>query len=368
MLACGRRWGKTTLAIDLAVHAMTAGEPVAWGAPHYKLLAEPMRILARLVHPTNAKINLSDRRIELATGGSIQFWSLLDHNAGRGTKYALWIIDEAAFVRDLASIWNESILPTLVDLGGNALFASTPNGHNDFYRFWQNGVNGSSDWRAWQMPTLTNPHISPSEISRIQSTTPEAVFRQEFLAQFEQNEGAFFRDVEANIDTDVDQLPGPVDDEVYTAGLDLARKHDYTVLTILDSQGAQVCWKRWRNLPWKAQLDEIAQVARIFDCLIHVDATGVGDPFVEQLLCEGLRVDPIYFSATRRQQLLDNLALRLENREITLLDIPIQTAELEAFHYSEKTGRPDAPMSGHDDCIMALALAAWKPGTEAKIY
>ncbi|MEZ5163274.1 MAG: terminase family protein [Fimbriimonadaceae bacterium] len=367
-MACGRRWGKTTLAIDLAVHAMIAGKPVAWGAPQYKLLAEPLRILSRIVHPTNAKINLSERRIELSTGGSIQFWSLLDHNAGRGTKYALWIIDEAAFVRDLASIWNGSILPTLVDLSGHALFASTPNGHNDFYQLWQKGLNHPSGWHSWQMPTSTNPHIPAKEIERIQTTTPESTFRQEFIAQFEQNEGAFFRDIRSCINPTLQIIEQPEEGEHYTAGLDLARKHDFTVLTILDSKGQQVVWKRWRNLPWKAQLQAISEIAKIFDCQIRVDATGVGDPFVEQLQSEGLRVEPIHFSATRRQQLLDNFALRLENKEIALLDIPIQTAELEAFHYSAKPGRPDAPSSGHDDCIMALALAAWRPGSAAKIY
>jgi hypothetical protein len=44
------------------------------------------------------------------------------------------------------------------------------------------------------------------------------------------------------------------------------------------------------------------------------------------------------------------------------MDIPIQTAELMAYAYevtAARNIRMNAPSGKHDDCVIALALAAW---------
>lgn len=90
-----------------------------------------------------------------------------------------------------------------------------------------------------------------------------------------------------------------------------------------------------------------------------VDSTGVGDPVLERLQRDGGgRYQGFKFSATSRQQLLEGLAVAIQEREITFPDGPI-VSELESFEYEHsRFGVRYASAEGlHDDCVMALALA-----------
>jgi len=59
---------------------------------------------------------------------------------------------------------------------------------------------------------------------------------------------------------------------------------------------------------------------------------------------------------------IDGLAIRLEHGGLRLLDNAQQTAELLAYQYeltASRNVRMNAPEGMHDDCVIALALAAW---------
>ena len=58
-LACGRRWGKTTLGEDRAFEPALNGHPVAWGAPNYKYLLQPFEDCKRLLWPVVARVSES---------------------------------------------------------------------------------------------------------------------------------------------------------------------------------------------------------------------------------------------------------------------------------------------------------------------
>ncbi|MEM6286631.1 MAG: terminase family protein [Bacteroidota bacterium] len=190
MLACGRRFGKTTLGLDLAVGPALgtgdgAGLPVAWFAPTYPMMLEVWRDAARLLRPIATKVNAQERRIELVTGGVVEFWSLTNPDDSRGRKYARAVLDEAAMVRDLLDAWNAAIRPTLVDYEGDAYFLSTPKGRTDFHTLFLRGQDPEADeWQSWQMPTATNPHVPPAEVEAMRRELPPRVFSQEVLADF----------------------------------------------------------------------------------------------------------------------------------------------------------------------------------------
>src|SRR5262245_55846883 len=81
--ACGRRFGKSTLAIELLSRPALEAQPVGYFAPTYKLLTELWRWLDMTLRPVMRRANATDRRIELITGGVIECWTLEDPNAGR---------------------------------------------------------------------------------------------------------------------------------------------------------------------------------------------------------------------------------------------------------------------------------------------
>lgn len=190
VLCCGRRWGKTTLSEDLLIspddtnNGALNGFPVAYFAPTYKMLMEVWREINQTLYGVIKTKSETEKRIELFGGGVIDFWSLEDPNSIRGRKYKRAVLDEAAIARNLEEAFLKVIRPTLTDLQGDGWFLSTPKGKNNyFYDLFQN-PDKFGDWRSWQMPTESNPHISPVEIEQARLQLDPLTFAQEYLASF----------------------------------------------------------------------------------------------------------------------------------------------------------------------------------------
>jgi predicted phage terminase large subunit-like protein len=205
VLNCGRRFGKDVLGQDLLVEPALAekGLPTAWFAPTYRMMLDTFREVADTLRPVASKINASDHRIELVTGGVIDMWSLDVPDVARGRKYKRVIINEAALVPDLTRVFQKVIRPTLADYQGDAWFLSTPVGHNDFFDLYNRQFT-NENWKGWTYPTSANPYIPASEIEEMRRDMPDTAFRQEILAEFVAVEGALFQRNQFNI---VDSAP-----------------------------------------------------------------------------------------------------------------------------------------------------------------
>ena len=185
MVDCGRRWGKTELAMRKLGEAALAGQPCAYLSPIYPMLTEVYRALRERLLPLVTR-SIEGRRLELNTGGIIDLWSM-ENGADRvrGRKYGRVVLDECAMVVDLVPLWEKVVRPTLTDLEGDAWFLSTPrrgSGFEELYR------REDDDWVSWQMPTSTNPFIKPSEIEKARQEMSDQTFAQEYLADFEASE------------------------------------------------------------------------------------------------------------------------------------------------------------------------------------
>ena len=79
-LVCGRRWGKSTILITLAVDAALSGKRVGMFAPTCTLMSPLlMEIAAALQSVPHASINRVLGEIRLPNGGHVDFWSV-DHS------------------------------------------------------------------------------------------------------------------------------------------------------------------------------------------------------------------------------------------------------------------------------------------------
>jgi len=192
VLACGRRFGKTTLGGNLLSDPILKDSlPCAWFAPTYRLLEEAYNDHKRIYAPVIRRaVQTPAPRIELITGAAIDYWTLDDPSTvARGRKYKRVIIDEAAMARHLEQAWTEAIRPTLTDYIGDAFFLSTPKGSNYFRTLY--GMAGQDDdWMSWQMPTTANPWIDAEEVGKAGESLPSIAFRQEYLAEFVDAAGA----------------------------------------------------------------------------------------------------------------------------------------------------------------------------------
>jgi len=363
---CGRRWGKTVLGTDRIIHPALQGYPVGWFAPEYKYLTEVWDTINRRLKPIIEQSNKSEGRIRLTTGGVVEFWSLKDNpDAGRSRKYKHIVVDEAAMCKALETAWNKAIRPTLTDLRGSADFLSTPKGMNFFAAAYQWGQDGKPGWKSWRMPTSTNPHVPLEEIEEQRATLPERVFAQEFEATFLEDAGGVFRGVREAVDKGRKANEAPSDSLTYTLGIDLARTEDFTVLSIFSSDARQVYFERFNQISWERQLDRIETVCRQYSATAYVDSTGLGDPLFERLRKTGINVRGYTLTNASKENLIDNLAIRIEKGEVKLLDHDVQTTELLAYQYEltqARNVRMGAPDGMHDDTVIALALAAWGLG------
>lgn len=360
IVCVGRRAGKTALGVHLCASNDVLRYPVGWFSPSYKLMLEVWREAINTFGPVIARQNATERRFEFTTGGVLEFWSLDDPQAGRGRKYRRVIVDEAAFVPTLLDTWNYAIRPTLADLSGDAWIFSTPKGRNGFWQLWQRGRDGgNTDWQSWQMPSDVNPLIPASELADMRLQLPEMVSRQELDAEFLDDAGGVFRRVmEAATARQLDAAqPG----RVYIAGVDIADKQDYTVISIIDAaEREQVFMDRFHQVGYEALEDRIHAAYRRFNVqTMIIEDNSIGQPVIDHLRNRGMNIVPFHTSSTTKTPIIQALQSAFEHGAIRILNDPTQIGELQAYE-SKRTASGfsySAPAGMHDDTVMALAFA-----------
>ena len=373
VLACGVRWGKTLCAAmeGLAAALEPRARSVGWVvAPTYDLADKVFRELVILAaeHLRHRIITLRehDRKLVIRNlgGGISEIRGKSADNPvallGEGLDWL--IVDEASRLKPY--IWDSHLSQRLIDKNGWALAISTPKGKGWFYALWRRGKKGEPGYESWNGPSWTNPHLNAKLIEAERNKVPDRVFRQEYGAEFIEGAGSVFRNVQERA---TGEWQDPVPGTCYFAGLDLARVEDYTVLTIVNSECEVVFVDRFTRLDWSIQIKRIhAAVDRYNRAEILVDSTGAGEPVYESMLEAGCDVEPYQFTQRSKAALIDNLAMMLERSEIRLpkqVLWPEGIEELEAFEFSITNAgnvRSSAPSGIHDDCVISVALAAWK--------
>ncbi len=369
VLACGRRWGKSTLGLDRLIEPALYGAPVAFFSPTYKMLTETWRLAKTRLQPVAARINETRHCIELVTGGVVEMWSLYSADTVRGRKYGRVVIDEAAMVRDLGEAWQSIIRPTLTDMRGDAWLLSTPRGRGFFWECFQRGqqAGDAEGWRSWQMPTSRNPYIDAAEIEAARRELPERVFLQEYEAVFLEDAGSVFRRVleAATAEAQAQALPG----HSYCMGVDWARQADFSCFAVVDSTTRElVCLERCNQVDYAVQLGRLQALAGRFQPeVIVAEQNSIGLPLIEQLQRADLPVQPFVTTAGSKARLIEALALALEQGSLRILNDAVLIGELESYQMERRPSgmvRYSAPPAQHDDTVMALALA-WSAAGDA---
>lgn len=202
VLCCGRRFGKTTLAIDqIKGRASIPNSRIAYIAPTYQQARDiAWEQLKRDCSQAAASINESRLEIRLINGSLIilRGWEAIE--TLRGQFFDLIVLDEVAMFKNFWRIWEEVIRPTLTDTKGEGLFISTPKGFNHFYELfnkesgigWDDGPD--SDFKSFHFTTYDNTHIPVEEIEKARRELTSDRFAQEYLADFRKTEGLVYKE------------------------------------------------------------------------------------------------------------------------------------------------------------------------------
>jgi len=370
---CGRRWGKTHIAwVEVLVYLLQhPGALVWWVAPIYKELEPATRKVRDLTPATIIKKTYEMhgviRYIQLFNGSECYFHSADREDSLRGMGLDGLVVDEAAQLKEQR--WHGELEPSLMDKDGWAIFIGTPRGQNWFHKLYLQGQDADNDlYESWQFSSYDNAienggFIKQSSIDTIAADMPETLRRQEIFGVFLQGEGAVFRYIDRQTVPSADWKG-----ESVFVGCDLAKTHDFTVLVALNENGVLLASDRFSELDWTFQRKRIRSFCeRYNNAHLLLDSTGVGDPVYDELQREYLRVNGYKFTNQSKKELIENLSLMFDNGQVWLnkTDEHFTTlrGELEAYAYLlSPSGNIiyGAPEGFFDDCVTALALAAWQ--------
>jgi hypothetical protein len=191
-LVCGRRWGKSTILITLAVDGALSGKRVGVFAPTFQLMSPLLADIAEALQSVpGISINRSVHEIRLPNGGHVDFWSV-DHSgrAGRGRGYHRVLLDESAHDGGyLTDAFPTAIAASLLDYGGSVVTASTPNGLEGwFHDVVHDQRHGFAVFHA---KTSDNQRWTSESVAELRATMPRPeVALQELDAQFIDTGGA----------------------------------------------------------------------------------------------------------------------------------------------------------------------------------
>jgi len=140
-------------------------------------------------------------RNELRIGKSVCDFRSADNPENiEGFGYALIVVNEAGIVLKNRSLWNESILPMILDYKANVLIGGTPKGKSVkrtnekhlFYELYGRGqsANGGaksivhSDWQSFNFSSYDNPLLDPNDIDELVKQISPALRDQEIYGKF----------------------------------------------------------------------------------------------------------------------------------------------------------------------------------------
>jgi len=377
-VAAGRRSGKTLMAAAETVRRALEGEP-GWrgywvGAEHHHAKTAYELIDNVLPDEVVERRNRSPpRTIDLVDDRTIEF-----HTAGGGALVSIgldWAVCDEAAKEFPERSWVQELRPALSDRNGAAMFISTPDGRGWFHERWQRGQSDEYDsWRSWRWSSYANPHVADSEIDDAREDTPDRIFEQEYLAQFIDETGGVFEGLDKTLFTTEWDLPdngvpperhvaddysGPIAQKPYSIGADLARHQDYRVIVVVDGAGQVVYFDREQGETWPQIQRAIESTADRYPGLVSIDASR-DNKLVADLEASGVQIEPVKFSAQRKQDLIETLVATVEAGDLSAPEIDPLRHELEVFEYDvSRAGniRYHAPEGFHDDTVDAFALA-----------
>lgn len=304
------------------------------------------------------KKNDSELAIYYKNGSIQRFVGAEDPDKHRGTNPIDVVFDE--YSEQSERIWTEIFQPVLRENKGTATFVYTPKGKNHSWKLLQL-AREQENWYVDVQSVHDTQMFTPAELEEIKLNTPAALFQQEYECSFLESASSFFRRTRENTyeaESTVDSA------HAYQLGIDLAKYQDWTVITPFDLNTFKVLPQdRFNQIDWNLQKARIGVAYHKYNRAQCVaDATGVGDPIVEDLLNQGIPVTPFKFTEQTKRELLTHLSILIEQDKIKIPNDPELLAEMDAIQWTlgeNGKSKIDTVQGMHDDRVMSLALAVW---------
>ena len=280
----------------------------------------------------------------------------------RGHKFHRCIVDEADYLSE--RLINEVVRMTLADVGGQLVLISTPRARRGLvYRDLQRGLAGDPAVYAQQGATWENPNVDHGYIQSLRDRMTASAWQREVEGIYADDDAAVFgwQHIQAAYEgADWTLAVQPDPKRRYVCGADLAKAEDWTVITVLDATAKPyklAYFERFQRLPWPAVAARIREVHQRYSChQTLIDATGVGDAVLDEVrdVAQGY-----VFTQRSKLDLLTNLQVALEKREVQFPFVRELVDELQSYSFDDDKLQTD--------CVMSLALAVWAAGPRGTV-
>lgn len=357
---CGRRFGKTTMAVEeMKAFAISRESRISYIAPTYQQ-ARDIAWQELLRSCKGIVIKANESRLELTVKNIKRGQSLISFRGWesiesmRGTKNDFVVLDEVAMYRHFWTYWSEVIRPTLTDTQGQALFLSTPKGFNHFYDLFNKEAT-DKDYKSFHFTTYDNPFLIKTEIDKAKAELTEDRFAQEYLADFRKTEGLVFKEFDRSIHLFDDSVKLPRFVEIL-AGIDFGFTNPTAVVHVAKDYDSRF----WVIDEWYKTGRTEAQIAEyVKSCRFNKVYPDPENPSAIEVLSQaGINVqevkknkDSVQSGINRIRELFKSNRLFISNQCLNLI------AELEAYSYPEsKTNQSlqEKPVKENDHAIDAM--------------
>jgi len=362
----GRRWGKSIACIrEIVRHGRwLPNTKYWWVAPTYPQGKATWDLFFEWVPKSFiAKVNIQLKEITLDTGSTIQWKSADSPDSLVGTGLDGMVVDEGPLIPKI--IWDRNLKPTLIDKRGWAVVIGTPRGRNWFYQLHVKARSElNTDHEALHYPTTDNPYLPADEFIKLKEDMTDDMYKQEIMAEFlEDNSGVFHNIKETATAPKEDHNPN----EIYIMGVDLAKKQDFTVLSVMKRRTKEIVnHERFNKIDWGFQKQKIISKSDEYRAPIWLDSTGVGDPILDDLKRHYAgqlgKVQGYQYTEKSKVQLIENYVIGFDKKALRIPKDPVYVQEHESFEYKMMPSgkiRYSAPEGLYDDCVNSGALAYW---------
>jgi hypothetical protein len=204
-------------------------------------------------------------------------------------------------------------------------------------------------------------------VSALQSALSERAYQQEILAQFLDNGGGVFRNVQ-NATTAVLQ-PQAIPYHSYVIGVDLARSYDFNAIVVVDVSTAEVvAIDRFNQVDSFVQVNRVRGMWERFGKPPLIVEQNSAHAVIDMMRASGADVIPWLTTNASKGAAIQSLEQAFDHGTIRIPNDDIMIGELMAFEADVTGGglvRYSAPEGQHDDMVMALAIA-WYNATQPR--
>lgn len=374
---CGTKAGKTLgSSIWLLGQALVnPGFYCVWIAPTLYKCRIAYRYMKAML-PECEWIDCKDGALEIwfGNGSFIKFLHGRDAEVTvEGEAIDAFVIDEAG--KQKAQLWH-SLFTTITQTEGRGIVTGTPRGRGWYYDLYRKAVGGDPMLAHARLKTSDSPFVKPGAIARAKRLLPDSLFRQYYEAEFVSDSevyGSLDKVWDESLEVkksafwlhpSLEARAKPV-----TIGIDVAKRKDYTVFAVVNTDGVTVGYLRMGKKDYALQVRVLSRFMRYFtseDNQIIYDRTGVGDAVGEMIseMVEAApgdwRVSGLVFTNKLKQELVGRVIVSIQDGWWVCPRIPRVEREFVNLEVSTtKTGLASyaAPEGEHDDVHWAFALA-----------